>query len=370
MRFLYRLPILLLLAGSTVRAADSLPAQLSDNAFWNLFIGLSEPGGVFSGENYVSNEGRYANLLAELQRTSKPGGVYIGVGPEQNFNYIAGLRPKFAFILDIRRQNALEHLMYKALFELSPDRATFLSGLFSRERPPGLSEASTARELMTAFSSIPANTTAYERVRLEVRNKIERDHGFPLSSEDFDTIAEILKVFSEHGAATSFLVGNPVLPRTGPNLLTPTYAGLMEATGSDGNVKSYLGTEESYRFIRDMEVKGTIVPVVGDFGGDKSLRAIGQFVRDHDARITHFYVSNVEPLLFPTPIPNATRAVNGGWSNYAASLMTLPIDETSIFLRYIPAPTLGGRIDRIQETIQAVREGRLKTADDLIRGTR
>jgi hypothetical protein len=109
---------------------------------------------------------------------------------------------------------------------------------------------------------------------------------------------------------------------------------------------------------------------VGDFGGDKSLRAIGQFVRDHDVRITHFYVSNVEPLLFPTPTPYPTRAVNGGWSNYAASLMTLPIDKTSVFLRYIPVPTLGGRIDRIQETIQAVREGRLNTADDLIRGTR
>lgn len=370
MRFLFRLAVLLSLAGFTVRAADSLPPRLSDNAFWDLFIALSEPGGVFSGENYVSNEGRYANLLSELQRTSKPGGVYIGVGPEQNFNYIAGLRPKFAFILDIRRQNALEHLMYKALFELSPDRATFLSELFSRERPPGLSEATTAKELMTAYSSLPANAASYEKVRLEVRNQLERHHGFPLSSEDFNTIAKILKVFSEHGTATSFLVGNPVLPRTGPNLLSPTYAGLMEATDSDGKVKSYLGTEESYRFIRDMEVKGTIVPVVGDFGGDKSLRAIGQFVRDHDARITHFYVSNVEPLLFPRPAPSPTGVVNGGWDNYAASLMTLPIDETSAFLRYIPAPTLGGRIDRIQQTIEAVREGRLKTADDLIRRTR
>jgi hypothetical protein len=39
-------------------------------------------------------------------------------------------------VLDIRRQNMLEHLTYKALFEMSTDRADFLSRLFSRQRLP------------------------------------------------------------------------------------------------------------------------------------------------------------------------------------------------------------------------------------------
>ena len=61
-----------------------------------------------------------------------PASAYVGVGPDQNFTYIAALKPRIAFIVDIRRQNMLLHLMYKALIELSPTREEFLSRLFSR----------------------------------------------------------------------------------------------------------------------------------------------------------------------------------------------------------------------------------------------
>jgi hypothetical protein len=43
-----------------------------------------------------------------------------------------------AFIVDIRRGNMLELLLYKALFEISNDRAEFLSRLFSRPMPAAL----------------------------------------------------------------------------------------------------------------------------------------------------------------------------------------------------------------------------------------
>ena len=46
-------------------------------------------------------------------------GVYIGVGPEQNFSYIARLRPTIAFIVDIRLENRNLHLLHKAVIELS-----------------------------------------------------------------------------------------------------------------------------------------------------------------------------------------------------------------------------------------------------------
>ena len=50
------------------------------------------------------------------------GGAYIGVGPDQNFSYIAQVRPDIAFIVDIRRDNLLLHLLFKALFSLSDTR--------------------------------------------------------------------------------------------------------------------------------------------------------------------------------------------------------------------------------------------------------
>src|SRR6476619_4027100 len=114
-------------AASSATAQSSLPARLSDSAFWNLFSSMSEDGGSFPSENFISNERTYQHPIPYLQSFVRPGDVYLGVGPEQNFTYIANLKPGFAVIFDIRRQNALAHLMYKALFELSPTRAEFLS---------------------------------------------------------------------------------------------------------------------------------------------------------------------------------------------------------------------------------------------------
>ena len=118
-----------------VHAADTLPSQLSDQEFWKLSSESSEPDGTFRSDNLLSNELYFQYVIPPLNETAKPGRVYMGVGPEQNFTYIAALKPKMVFIVDIRRGNLDLQLMYKALFELSPTRADFLSRLFSRRLP-------------------------------------------------------------------------------------------------------------------------------------------------------------------------------------------------------------------------------------------
>src|SRR5262247_877692 len=104
----------------------NLPKQISDETFWQMIADFSEPGGFFRSDNFLSNESSFQYVLPELTKSRAAGGVYLGVGPEQNFTYIVALRPKIAFIFDIRRQNMIEHLLYKALIEMSPDRADFL----------------------------------------------------------------------------------------------------------------------------------------------------------------------------------------------------------------------------------------------------
>src|SRR5260370_4863013 len=117
---------------SRVTAQGGLPDKLTDQEFWGLVSDLSEAGGYFRSDNFVSNEGAFQEVIPRLQQSLKPRGVYLGVGPEQNFTYIVALQPGISFILDIRRQNMLEHLLYKALIEMSPDREEFLSRLFAR----------------------------------------------------------------------------------------------------------------------------------------------------------------------------------------------------------------------------------------------
>src|SRR5215469_1153706 len=160
-----------------LRAADTLPNQIADDAFWKLIDSSSEDGGVFQSENFLSNETGFEAVIPVLQQTTKPGGVYMGVGPEQNFTYITGIRPKIAFIIDIRRQNMLEHMIYKAIFEMSADRADFISRLFSRQRPAGLTEKSTVDELFNAYlTALPLDSEGFEKNLQDVKELLLNKH--------------------------------------------------------------------------------------------------------------------------------------------------------------------------------------------------
>src|SRR5262245_23653768 len=142
-------------------AAPPVPAQLSDEQFWKLSSSLSEQDGTFRSDNLLSNELNFQFVIPELLASAKQGRVYMGVGPEQNFTYIAALKPAMAIILDIRHGNLDVHLMYKALFEMSKDRADFVSRLFSRKRPDGLTDKSTAEEIFSKYLEAEVSKEMY-----------------------------------------------------------------------------------------------------------------------------------------------------------------------------------------------------------------
>ena len=141
----------------SLRAADTIPAQLSDVAYWKMISDFSEPDGHYQYTVITSNETAYQEVLPQLTKIVAPGGVYLGVGPEQNFTYIAALQPRIAFIVDIRRDMMLEHLLYKAVFEMSDDRADFVGNLFSRPRPAQLTADSSVEALFQAYRSASKN---------------------------------------------------------------------------------------------------------------------------------------------------------------------------------------------------------------------
>src|SRR5882724_11492879 len=161
-------------------AAASAPAELTDQQFWNLSKDSSEQDGFFRSDNLLSNETSFQYVIPELLRTAKQGRVYMGVGPEQNFTYIAALKPAMAVIIDIRHGNLDVHLMYKALFELSKDRADFVSRLFSRKRPSGLTTKSSASEMFTAYAAADGSKEFYEENLKQIEDILMKKQGFPL----------------------------------------------------------------------------------------------------------------------------------------------------------------------------------------------
>jgi hypothetical protein len=174
---------LLVLSSAPPRAAGPLPTALSDQEFWTLVTSFSEPGGSFRSENLVSNELHFVQMIRALQYW-KTGGVYVGVGPEQNFTYIAGIHPQMAFIIDVRRENRNLHLMYKALFELSADRADFVSRLFSRRRPPGLDSEFSVQELFTAYENVERDDALHDETLTLIRDQLVSKHQLPLAPDD------------------------------------------------------------------------------------------------------------------------------------------------------------------------------------------
>src|SRR6185295_13864486 len=126
---------LLLLIQTAAKPAAAPPIEISRAQFAQYIEELSEPEGYFDTDNFISNETSYLHVIPELKRQVKPGNVYLGVGPDQNFPYIAHTQPTLAIIVDIRRQNMLQHLLYKALFDMSASRADFVGLLFSRDTP-------------------------------------------------------------------------------------------------------------------------------------------------------------------------------------------------------------------------------------------
>ena len=48
-----------------------------------------------------------------------------------------------------------------------------------------------------------------------------------------------------------------------------SYVDLMTAEDSTGQQRSYLASDSNFRFVQEMQKKDIIVPVVGDFAGNK-----------------------------------------------------------------------------------------------------
>ncbi len=261
-------------AGRGRDVAADIPARLTDQEFWQLTEDLSEPDGTFRSDNVLSNEMVFARLLPDLLARTKPGGVYMGVGPEQNFTYIVAMRARIAFITDIRRANLHLLLVYKALFELSADRAEFLSRLFNKPRPAGLSKTSSIAELMTAYWGVEtADETAYAANLDAIQRHLTKTHGFPISQEDQDGIARAYRVFHWYGPRINYSASLNLTPLSAGN--AATYFDLMTQTDANGQPLTYLGTEEKFAYIKDLEARNLIVPVVGNFSGPKAIRAIG-----------------------------------------------------------------------------------------------
>lgn len=350
----------LVAAGPALTALQTLPERLSDQEFWRLSTEFSEPNGYFQSDNLVSNE-RFFQYVVPALRKLQGRGAYLGVAPDQNFTFIAAVEPKIAFIVDIRRGNLHAQLMYKALFELSADRAEFYSRLFSRKRPESLGGLSTAQELVAAYAAAAPSEGLYRDNLQAIVDHLTRKHGLPLADEDLKGIEYIYSMFFEFGPDITYQSSSrsrgPIPPPSRSFFgrargSMPSYAELQTSSDQEGRNHAYLASEERFRAIKALQARNLIVPVVGDFAGPKALRAIGRYLAGHGTVVSAFYVSNVEQYLFQ----------NGVWPEFYRNAGALPLDDSSVFIRSIGGTEV---LDPIKPLLEDVAEGRVRAYVDL-----
>ena len=318
------LALLFLSASAAAQLRRDASAGLTDTEFWQIFTKMSESGGSFPSENFVSNEVSFQHPIPTLQRTVRPDGVYLGVGPEQNFTYIANLKPRLAIIFDIRRQNAMAHLMYKALFEMSPTRGDFVSRLFSRPLAGRVAPTARVDDMFAVTMAAQRSDSAFRANQRAVFANLVDQHRFVLTPGDSAGIEHLLEVFYEAGPDINY---GYRLGRPGTSYSTySTYGYLQTRTNLDSVQMAFLANEDNYRVVRDMHLRNLIVPVVADFAGPTGIRAVGEYLKQRNLTVQAFYLSNVEQYLFQ----------NGVADQFYRNVSTLPLDSTSTFIRSVP----------------------------------
>jgi hypothetical protein len=302
---------------SSIACAQQPPR---DTAFGALVARLSEPNGYFDSDNIITNEVSYLHVASQLEKVGTHGGVYIGVGPDQNYSYIAIIRPAIAFMLDIRRDNLLEHLLFKSYFVVARNRFEYLCLLLGKPVPPDVDKwtGRPMADIMAYLDKTPMVDAVAAATKRASNDRISR-FGVALTARDREMIDRYRAQFVEEGLDTRY----SSLGRNNRSNY-PSFGQLINETDRAGRQRSYLADESAFQFVREMEIADKIVPVTGNVAGDKAVRAIGQYATEHNLRVSAFYISNVEQYLMNR---------DGGFDQYAKNVKALPRDSTSVIIR-------------------------------------
>ena len=312
---------LLVVAFLTVVAPASaqLPRSLTDSAFASLVARFSEPAGYFDTDNLISNEDSYLHPISTLRRVGVAGGVYVGVGPDQNFSYIAAVRPHAAVIIDIRRDNLLEHLLFKSIFAQSRNRVEYLSMLFGKPAPADTTgwRARSIDSVLAYVRRARVSDAQLARIRASVVNESRRA-GIPLSDVDIETIKRFHDAFIAEGPALRFTSYGRA-PAAG----YPDFAQLATERDLTGRQSSFLATEDAFQFVKSLEDRNLLIPAVGNFAGSKAFDAVAKWLSANREKLSALYTSNVEQYLVR----------DGGFDVFAANVLRLPRDAKSVIIR-------------------------------------
>ncbi len=344
---------------SCLDSTDPGAVSLTDVELSRLIHQISEEGGYFWSNNYISNETSYLHVLDDLESLQVKGGVYVGVGPNQNFTYIASIRPQLAFIVDIRRQNLLEHLLFKVLISKSTSREDYLSRLLGRPIEKRFSASAPLPDIIAALESAPPSPSYFKEQLSKVEAELRAFPELALTEQDFEEIRQIHGEFFRQGFEIKY--------DSWRSFFFPSLKEFILETDLHGRHRNWLASVEDFEYVREMQRANRIVPLIGDFAGEQAFRRLGRVLESRRATVSAFYLSNVEFYLFR----------QRKWPAFVDNVRELPTDEHSVFIRayanlHRPHPKMVddhitvSLVQNIHAFLRNAREGRYHSLWDVV----
>lgn len=325
--------------------------QAKAQSFGATIAALSEPGGYFDTDNLISNERSYLHVVPELRALAPQAGrngVYLGVGPDQSFSYIAHVRPSLAILIDIRRDNLLLHLLFKALFAASRTRVEYLALLTGRAPPAtgGWEKQSIEAIVKHLDAATPIGEDGVRALRDRL-TALVASFGVPLTEGERQTIDRFHRRFIQAGLSLQFNTTGRA-----PQYGYPTYRDLLLEVDRTGAQRSFMASEGDFQFLKDLQSRDRVIPVVGDLGGPTALGAVAKHLAAGGLEVAAFYTSNVEFYLFR----------DGSFPRFVANLSRLPRQKNSVIVRSVfpaggAAAVPGYNSASLTQPIQALVEG-------------
>jgi hypothetical protein len=224
-------------------------------------------------------------------------------------------------MIDIRRDNMLMHLLFKALFERSRNRYEYLLRWMGRPVPQDVgSWTDRPIEAILAHVDSLAPDDAVAQAETRALLAAVSRYGIPLSAVDSATIARFHGEFARSGLEIRFTSSG-----RSPRYYYPTLRQLILERDLEGTQANYLTTPERWDFLKDLQTRNRIIPVVGNLAGSKALAAIGHDIAARGEHVAALYVSNVEMYLWR----------DGGFETFARTAAALPRDSRSVIIRSV-----------------------------------
>ena len=339
---------------------DAAEIKISPKLYSALIKDMSEPDGYYQYDNWITNERGYLNIINPLLKNNVKGGAYIGVGPNQNFTFIETIKPEIAFIVDIRQQMTMQHLAYKAMFELAETREEFLSLLLSKSIPGDrkLDKNPDVNDIVDLFYKINSDLNMQKNTTLKIIELLDKKYGFELSQKDKKYIRRMMKIFCLANLNITWNTNENNYLKKNKHV---SLAEMLKGTDKSGAQLNIFNSKEKYDYIRKMHLENKIIPITGDFAGDKAFNKISEFLLEKEMTVSALYASSVEWWLFK----------ENKFIPWAKNLAKVPITSSSVIIRQIFEGTNGKhqfklRLQNINSFMKNYNSGECQCNNDLL----